>query len=448
VSAELTRVVHRALAHAPEARFATCEEFAEALRPFSGGDELLLESALTTVPSETRSQIAERADLSVDQDVPPPPPPDDGGDELALIGKKLDGKYEVRRLLGRGGMGAVYEVHTESGDKLAAKVISRGMAGDNPAALMRFAREAKAASAIVSPNVCRTLDAGTDEALGLPYIIMEFLDGIDLSTVLKSQGALDPQVAVRLALQSASGIAAAHARHVVHRDIKPANLFLAIDEKTRAVTVKVCDFGVAKRKRSEDGQSKVSHYSLTRTGGMIGSPMYMAPEQARNAKSVDERADVWSLSVVLWEALSGLRLWGHQTSLGELIVAICTEPIRRLEEVAPWVPKDLARVVHKGLERDLRQRTPNMHALIAGLELFAGGSDRVHADQLSGIDETRRAELLRRQSQETRPSSAPRPDRPSPPVAPAQKASSAGKGWLVGLFLVLLAGGAILFFQR
>ncbi len=451
VSAELTRVIHRALAHAPDARFATCEEFAEALRPFSEGDELLLESAIRTVSSDTRSRLAERADLSVDHKAPALPPLDDGGDELALIGKKLDGKYEVRRLLGRGGMGAVYEIRSDSGEQLAAKVISRGMAGDNPAALMRFAREAKAASAIASPNVCRTLDAGTDEKLGLPYIVMEFLDGTDLSTVLKTHGALDPQVAVRLALQGASGIAAAHARRVVHRDVKPANLFLEIDAKTRAVTVKVCDFGVAKRKRSEDGQSKHSHYSLTRTGGMIGSPMYMAPEQARNAKSVDERADVWSLSVVLWEALSGLRLWGNQTSLGELIVAICTEPIRRLEEVAPWVPKDLARVVHKGLERDLQQRTPNMHALIASLELFSGGSDRVHADQLTGLDDARRAELLRQKSGENRPSTGARPAaRASNPtvLSPPEKSSGGGKGWLVGLVLLLLVSAAALYLGR
>jgi serine/threonine protein kinase len=456
VSAELTRVVHRALAHAPDKRFATCEEFANALRAFSNGDELLLESAVTTVSSATRSQLAARADLSIDSGATAAPPLDDGGDELALIGKKLDGKYEVTRLLGRGGMGAVYEVRAPSGEKLAAKVISRGMAGDNPAALTRFAREAKAASTIASPNVCRTLDAGSDDRLGLPYIIMEFLDGTDLSAVLKSRGALDPQVAVRLALQGASGVAAAHARHVVHRDIKPANLFLQIDEKTRSVTVKVCDFGVAKRKRSEDGQSKHSHYSLTRTGGMIGSPMYMAPEQARNAKSVDERADVWSLSVVLWEALSGLRLWGHQTSLGELIVAICTEPIRRLEEVAPWVPKDLARVVHKGLERDLQQRTQNMHALIGALELFAGGSDRVNADQLTGIDETRRAELLRHKA-DARPASGARAEprssneaRGSNPTVSlvSETSSSGGRGWIVGLVLVLLAGAAALFLRR
>jgi serine/threonine-protein kinase len=367
------------------------------------------------------------------------------GDDLALVGRKLDGKYKVRRLIGRGGMGAVYEVEGPTGERLAAKVISRGMAGDNPAALMRFAREAKAASAVASPNVCRTLDAGTDEELALPYIIMELLNGTDLSKVMKGNGALDPQVAVRLALQGASGIAAAHARHVVHRDIKPANLFLEIDAKSRDVTVKVCDFGVAKRKRTEDGHSKQSHFSLTRTGGMIGSPMYMAPEQARNAKSVDERADVWSLSVVMWEALSGLRLWGNQTSLGELIVAICTEPIRRLEDVAPWVPKDLARIVHKGLERDLTQRTPNMHALIAALELFSGGSDRVNADQLTGLDDERKAELTRRaQIGEQRLSGSLRPaanpaSRPSlPSNRPA--AAQSGRGLLVALVVVLALG--------
>jgi serine/threonine protein kinase len=183
---------------------------------------------------------------------------------------------------------------------------------------------------------------------------------------------------------------------VVHRDIKPANLFLQVGENTGEVTVKVCDFGVAKRTRIDGRTGRTSGLSLTRTGGMIGSPMYMAPEQARNAKDVDERADVWSLAIVTWEALAGARLWGQQTSLAELIVAICADPMRRLEEAAPWIPPDLARVVHKGLERDLTQRTPSMHAFIAGLELFAGGSDRVTADQLVGLTPEHRAVLAQR----------------------------------------------------
>ena len=195
-------------------------------------------------------------------------------------------------------------------------------------------------------------------------------------------------------LQAARGIAAAHARNVVHRDIKPANLFLQTDEER--VTVKVCDFGVAKRTRGDESRRSASTFSLTRTGGMLGSPMYMSPEQARNAKHVDGRADIWSLAVVLWEALTGKRLWGQQTSLGELIVSICTEPIARVEEAAPWVPRDLARIVHKALERDLAQRTASMQSFIAALELFAGGSDRVTHAELVGLTDERKQALLRK----------------------------------------------------
>jgi serine/threonine-protein kinase len=121
--------------------------------------------------------------------------------------------------------------------------------------------------------------------------------------------------------------------------------------------------------------------------------MYMSPEQARNAKAVTERTDVWSLSVVLWEALSGQRLWGGQSSLGELIVAICTQPVQRLDAVAPWVPHELTRVVHRGLERDPELRIPSVRALLEHLDPFAGGSDRIAMSQLHGLSEAQRGEL-------------------------------------------------------
>jgi serine/threonine protein kinase len=397
VGPEVSLVLHRALSRDPGRRYATLEEFAQALTPLANGEDRIGEATVTTVPSTLRSRVADRADIL--SEPPPASLPQKNAaptDELGLVGQQLDQKYRVVRLIGRGGMGSVYEIGDADGKRFAAKLISRGLAGENHPALVRFAREARAASAISSPNVVTTLDAGTDEQLGLPYIIMELLHGTDLSSVLKREGALEPQVAVRLALQAARGIAAAHARAIVHRDIKPANLFLQVAENTGEVTVKVCDFGVAKRTRMDGRTGRTSGLSLTRTGGMIGSPMYMAPEQARNAKDVDERADVWSLAVVTWEALAGARLWGQQTSLAELIVAICTDPMRRLEEAAPWIPPDLARVVHKGLERDLTQRTPSMHAFIAGLELFAGGSDRVTADQLVGLTPEHRAVLAQR----------------------------------------------------
>jgi serine/threonine protein kinase len=388
----LARAVHRALDRDPARRFASMSDFARALRPFAGGSERLDEAQITRASAEIRAHVAERVVL----DEAPPEPPEavlgaNTEDKLALSGKWLSERYRVIRWIGRGGMGSVYEVEDKAGHKLAAKVVSAGFAGASPTALERFAREARAASKIQSPNVVRTLDAGADERLGLPFIIMELLRGIELSQVLKKEGALEPRVCVRLLLQAAAGVAVAHESGVIHRDIKPANLFLQIERESREVTVKVCDFGVAKRTRVLDEKALTSQLSLTRTGGMVGSPMYMSPEQAKNAKAVDARTDVWSLSVVLWEALSGQRLWGAPNSLGELIVAICTEPIPQLNLIAPWIPSDLARVVHRGLERDPALRPGNVRELIAELAPFSGGSDRVHESELVALSDAARA---------------------------------------------------------
>jgi serine/threonine protein kinase len=463
VAPELALVVHRALSRDPARRFASLEDLAEALRPLAGGDEQLAYDGIATVSESRRTHVAVRADL--DSQPPPastPTPRPRDADELGLVGRQLDRRYHVVRLIGRGGMGAVYEVE-DGGRRLAAKLISRGLAGENHPALLRFAREAKAAGVISSPNVVATYDAGTDEELGLPYIIMELLHGTDLSSVLKREGALEPQIAVRLVLQAARGIAAAHAKSVVHRDVKPANLFLGVTENTGEVTVKVCDFGVAKRTRMDETRGKTSGLSLTRTGGMLGSPMYMAPEQARNAKHVDERADIWSIAVVLWEALTGKRLWGAQTSLGELIVAICTEPIQRLEEVAPWVPRDLARLVHRGLERDLAHRTPSMQAFIAALEVFSGGSDRVTAEQLVGLTDEHREVLARRAG--TLPSGRPLdslsqsgstigtgPLAPPAPLHVTTRASSVPQGsstaWIIGVVIAIMVAAATIAYLR
>jgi serine/threonine protein kinase len=459
VDPELALVVHRALSLDMARRFATMEDLADALRPLAGGDEQLAFDGVATVSETVRDHVAVRADL---ESQPPPaaaPTAKGPGDEHGLVGRKLDRRYQVVRLIGRGGMGTVYEVEDRDGTRLAAKIISRGLAGENHPALERFAREAKSASAITSPNVVGTYDAGSDEELGLPYIIMELLHGTDLSSVLKREGALEPQVAVRLVLQAARGIAAAHARNVVHRDVKPANLFLQVAENTAEVTVKVCDFGVAKRTRLDETRGRTSGLSLTRTGGMLGSPMYMAPEQARNAKHVDERADIWSVGVVLWEALSGKRLWGQQSSLGELIVAICTEPIQRLDEVAPWVPRDLARLVHRGLERDLDHRTPSMQAFIAALEVFSGGSDRVTSEQLVGLTDEHRAVLAKRAAalagrNVDRLAQSPLGLDLAPPARLASVSHASGSprpnpaGWIIGVALALIAAVAAIILMR
>jgi hypothetical protein len=208
--------------------------------------------------------------------------------------------------------------------------------------------------------------------------------------------------------------------------------------------------------------------SLTRSGGMLGSPMYMSPEQARNAKAVDERTDVWSLSVVLWELLSGDRLWGGQKSLGELIVAICTEPIRRLEVVAPWVPRELARVVHRGLERDPAKRIPSARDLIRELEPHTEKSDRVGVQQLKGLSEAERGELTVRVSltdsasrriaslgKDLAPRRADTPsDRHTPgggaerPVEPRDVGASKVAMVAVALLSAAIAGGSAYFLAR
>jgi serine/threonine protein kinase len=435
----LALAVHRALSRDPNQRQATLEEFADELRPYSEGDELLTPERISAVTPERRRQTLERADLSATS-LAAEPPKSAESDELGLLDRKLSGKYRVIRLIGKGGMGAVYEVEAEDARRLAAKVVA-GAQNAGASVLPRFAREAKAASAIVSPHVVATYDAGTDEELGFPYIIMELLTGVDLSSLLKREGALEPVVAARLVVQAARGVAAAHAVGVVHRDIKPANLFLHIDGESGAVTAKVCDFGVAKRTRT-DLWGGASHLNLTRSGGMLGSPMYMSPEQAKNAKAVDERTDVWSLAVVLWEALSGKRLWGGQTSLGELIVAICTEPIPRIEAVAPWVPRDLARLVHRGLERDPAERPQTVHAFIGALEKFTDGSDRVTREQLQGLSEELQSELTSQVPADQKAARV-KPAAKHAPQPQKRAERRAGGTGVLGLVAVALVSGGV-----
>lgn len=311
-----------------------------------------------------------------------------------MLGQTIDGKYQIVRLLGQGGMGAVYEAaHLGTGRRVAVKVILPGVAISRDA-IVRFQREARAAGVIESQHIVQVLDTGIDREQGVPFMVMEYLIGEDLQKLGERIGALAPELALRIGAQACGGLHKAHEARVIHRDIKPANLFLNQDPKSSEVTVKVCDFGVAKKLQGFGFVSSGGgHQSLTRSGGVVGSPMYMSPEQARNAKAVTERTDVWSLSVVLWEALSGLRLWQGQNSLGELIIALVTEPIARLETAAPWVPRELARAVHRGLERDPEKRTPTMKALIEEIESFSGNSDRLVTSQLQGLSEQQRGEM-------------------------------------------------------
>jgi eukaryotic-like serine/threonine-protein kinase len=270
-----------------------------------------------------------------------------------VIGQTLNGQYEIVRQLGSGGMGAVYEALSEKRERVAIKVISTGDITKDKQLVGRFHREAKAASGIDTDHIVRVLATGTDSNTDQPFMVMEYLVGEDLHSLFHRLGPLQPDLAVRIMAQACLGLAKAHEAHVVHRDIKPANIFLAERPNDERI-VKILDFGIAKIKLDKANATDTT--GLTRTGSMIGSPLYMSPEQARGSKAIDHRADIWSLGVVSYQALTGRTPNQDIEALGELIIAICSEAPRPLQELAPWVPPEVAAIVHRTLRFDPAER--------------------------------------------------------------------------------------------
>jgi serine/threonine protein kinase len=248
-----------------------------------------------------------------------------------LTGALIANKYELLRLIGRGGMGAVYEARNVATLKrCAVKVLlSPELAGDAEV-VKRFFREAKASGLIESEHVVAAFDSGIDAADHV-YYVMECLHGEDLEQTLGRLGSLNPQAAIKIVLQAAKGLMSAHALDIVHRDVKPANLFLALGPGDE-VKVKILDFGVAKVKMEMFNESASS---LTHSGSLLGTPLYMSPDQLRRASAIDASADVWSLGVVLFECLTGDLPWGDCDGIGELVTAILTLRLPLIQDQAP-----------------------------------------------------------------------------------------------------------------
>src|SRR5689334_6553526 len=215
-----------------------------------------------------------------------------------LPGQMLAGKYRVERILGTGGMGVVVAAkHVELNILVAIKFLLPHVLS-NQTAVARFAREARAAVRIKSEHVARVSDVGTLES-GAPYMVMEYLDGGDLSAWLKERGALPVEQAVEFVLQASEAIAEAHALGIVHRDLKPSNLFVT-RRRDGSMTVKVLDVGISKTTSID-----AAAMDMTATTAVMGSPLYMSPEQLQSSKDVDARSDIWSLGIILYELLAG-----------------------------------------------------------------------------------------------------------------------------------------------
>ena len=410
VTPALARVVHAALLPIDQ-RLATVQALEDALLRWAPGERRLTLEQLVPVPEERKAVVATRATLPRDATELQEQGDDTvGGDEHApdegpdtFLGRSLADRYRVVARIGSGGMGAVYEAIDTSvleraetrgqspfaiGDDtrvVAVKVMHPEQGPRALDAIRRFLREAKASSRIESAHVTRFLDSGVDAATGAPFLVMERLRGRDLATHLATSGALEVGPAVTLFLQACDALRAAHALGIVHRDIKPSNLFL--HEEGRSVSLKVCDFGIAKQ-LTRDGVEASTE--LTRTGGMIGSPLYMSPEQAKSAKNVDERTDIFSLALTLHETLSGVRPWEGRTSMGEIIVAVCTENVPALAALAPWVDSELSAVLEKGLQRDVANRFATIDDFAKALERF-GERRPLAQEDLVGIPSVRRA---------------------------------------------------------
>ena len=295
---------------------------------------------------------------------PLPDPSEMAGDEPSpsvtrMFGLVIDGKYRLDRLIGRGGMGVVYEAENlRLGRRVAVKVLLRGHEAGS-AARKRFEREAKAAGTIGHPNVVQVFDVGVMPD-GVPFMVMELLSGQSLAKMLSVRGALDPEKSRAIAMQVCAGLQAVHEAQVIHRDLKPDNVFLT------TAGVKLVDFGVSK--------AFDETMSLTKTGMVVGTPYYLSPEQARGEKDVDHRVDLWAAGVVLYEMLTGT-LPFQGANYNALIAKILTSRPPRPSTLRPKLSAAIDEVVMRALAFAPEDRYQSARAMRRALDAIANVSE-------------------------------------------------------------------------
>ncbi len=300
------------------------------------------ETVRTPVPG---SALAEAQ--VVPEDIEPDP-------SIDLIGTVLDNRYRIDELIGEGGMGKVYLAeHVDIGKRVAIKVLHL-VYGRMPDLVERFRREARAASRIGHPHIVDVTDSGTTQE-GAVYFVMEYLEGHELADAIDRQGPLEVTRALRIAIQICRAVAAAHAAGIIHRDLKPENIFLTI-RSGAADFVKVLDFGIAKSSEAEEARSK----RLTSPGMAMGTPEYMAPEQAAG-RPADERCDIYSLGAILYESLTGFPPYQGDNFM-EILTKKATLDPPSPRSLRPDLPEAVEALVVRAMARDPKQRPPSMEA--------------------------------------------------------------------------------------
>jgi serine/threonine-protein kinase len=358
---------------------------------------------------------------------------------LPAIGSVFDERFAIEQMLGSGGMGCVLLArHLELEQRVALKLLRPGR-HDSQRGALRLVREARASARLKSEHVVRVFDVVSRQKAA-PYIVMEYLDGLDLAHYIARQGPLSVSEAASLVAQACEAVGEGHRMGIVHRDLKPSNVFLC-DRGVAGLFVKVLDFGISK---TEDESAE----ALTHSHALLGSPVYSAPEQLQASHDVDARADIWSLGVVLYECVTG-----HRPFEGGSLARICThilqEPPTPLESHRGDLPADFRAIVLRCLEKQPTDRYASVEALLGALAPFAPqavSSARAYLDGVAGSP--------RVASQPTRSSSVPGPDTLTGSteydtrVAQARHQAQFKVGWMFWLAALVAALGAFWAYHR
>jgi serine/threonine-protein kinase len=365
-------------------------------------------------------------------------------------GEVLAGKYRIERILGAGGMGVVVAAHHIQLDEKVALKFLLPEALKNSEAVSRFLREARAAVKIKSEHVVRVSDVGQLDN-GSPYMVMEYLEGGDLAAWLKQRGPLPVEQAVEFVLQACVAVAEAHVLGIVHRDLKPANLF-CVRRSDGQLCIKVLDFGISKvTNPSGTGPSA----AMTSTSALMGTPLYMSPEQMRSSKDVDARTDIWALGAILHELLAGRPAFLAE-SVTELAIKVASEPAPPVRSFRPDVPAELEAIVLQCLEKRREDRYRDVGELSIALLPFAPKRAKAAVERISGIIQAAglSASALA-MSASTGSEAARTPGGTSPETLPAigrtTRGASKGKAAAFfgsAIFVALALGGGSLLYSR